>query len=184
MTRRWAAASLLLAALGLYVGLAAPARRQRDEARAEFARLREEREGLRAQAARLQRQAASMRAPMGDAQAARALRLSFLEAVAGLPLRAVRISAEAGRHGAVAARGLVAAEGGQADLLRAAGKLAEASSSAFLETVRIAHAPGDSLRLEIVAFSLRAPADVSTSAFPGQAPADVSTSAFPGQAPR
>ena len=63
MTRRLAAALLLLAALGLHLGLAAPARRQRDEAREEFARQREEREGLRAQAARLQRPAASVRAP-------------------------------------------------------------------------------------------------------------------------
>jgi hypothetical protein len=157
VTRRWAAALLLFAALGLYLGLAAPARRQRDEAREEFARLREEREGLRAQDARLQRQAASLRAPKGDAEAARALRLSFLEAVEGLPLRAVRISAEAGRHGALAARGRVAAEGGQADLLRAAGKLAEASSGVMIETVRVAHARGHDLRIEIDAFSMRAP---------------------------
>jgi hypothetical protein len=183
VTRRLAAALLLLAALGIHLGLAAPARRQRDEAREEFARQREEREGLRAQTARRQRPTASARAPRGDAEAVRALRLSFLEAVEGLPLRAVRISVEAGRRGPVAARGRVSAEGEQVDLLRAAGKLAEASSGVLLENVRFAHAPGDDLRLEIEAFSLKAPADMSTSAFPGRAPADVSTSAFPGRAP-
>ncbi len=180
MTRRLAAALMLLAALGLHLGLAAPARRQRDEAREEFARLREERERLRAQAARLQRRAVSVRAPSGDAEAIRALRLSFLEAVERLPLRAVRISAEAGRRGVVAARGRLAAEGGQADLLRVAGKLAEASSGVLLETVRLAQAPGDDLRLEIEAFSVRAPADVPTSAFRGQAPSDV-PAGFRGQ---
>ena len=177
MTRRLAAALILLAALGLHLGLAAPARRQRDEAREEFARLREEREGLRAQAARLQRRAASVRAPSGDAEAVRALRLSFLGAVEGLPLRLVRINAEAGRHGVVAARGRLAAEGRQADLLRAAGRLAEASSGALLENVRLAPAPGDDLRLEIEAFSVRAPSDVPDGSR-GQAPTDVPISAF------
>ena len=172
MTRRLAAALMLLAALGLHVGVAAPARRQRDAARDEFARLREERERLRVQFARLQRRAASVRAPSGDAEAVRALRLSFLAAVEGLPLKAVRISAAAGRQGAVAARGRLAADGRQSDLLRAAGRLAEASSGVLLENVRFAQTPGNDLRLEIEAFSLRAPADVPTSAFPGQAPAD------------
>ena len=90
MTRRLTAALMLLAALGLHFGVASPARLQRDEAREEFARLREEREGLRVQSARLQRRAASVRAPAGDAEAVRALRLSFLGAVEGLPLRAIR----------------------------------------------------------------------------------------------
>jgi hypothetical protein len=160
VTRRLAAALMLLAALGLHLGVAAPARRQRDEAREEFARLREERERLRVQSARLQRRTASARAPSGDAEALRALRLSFLGAVEGLPVQAVRISAEAGRHGVVAARGRLAADGRQVDLLRAAGRLAEASSGVLLENVRFARAPGGDLRLELEAFSLRAPADV------------------------
>ena len=150
---------MLLAALGLHFGLAAPARRQRDEAREEFARLREERERLRVQSARRQRRAASARTPSGDAEAVRALRLSFLGAVEGLPLRAVRISAGAGRQGVGATRGRLAAEGGQADLLRAAGKLAQSSSGVLLENVRLAQAPGDDLRLEIEAFSFGVPAD-------------------------
>jgi hypothetical protein len=184
VTRRLAAAVMLLAAVGLHLGFATPARRQRDEGRAEFARLREERERLRAQAARLQRGAVSVGAPSSDAEAVRELRRSFLGAVEGLPLRAVRISAEAGRRGVVVAvRGRLAAEGGQTDLLRAAGKLAEASSGVLLEKVRLGQGPGGDLRLDIEALGVRSPADVPTSAFPGQAPADVPTSAFPGQAP-
>lgn len=178
MTRRVVAAFLLLAALGLHLGIASPARRQRDAARGEFARLREERERVRVQVARLQRPAGSARAPRSDAEAARALRRSLLGAVEGLPLRAVRISAEAGRRGVVAARGNVTAEGGQADLLRAAGKLAEASSGVVLATVRLASAPGDDLRLEVEAYSLRAPSEGDA------APSGVSQSASRGQSAR
>ena len=173
MTRRLAAALMLLGALGLHFGLAAPARRQRDGAREEFARLREERERLRARAARLRPLAVSVRAPSGDAEAVRAVRQSFLRALEGLPLQAVRISAEPGRRGMVAARGSLAAEGRQVDLLRAAGRLAGPSSGVLLETVRLARVPGEDLRLEIEASSVGAPA-----------PADVPTSAFRGQARR
>ena len=151
-----AAAVLLAVALGLHLGVALPARRQRDEARDGFARGREERERLRAQATRVERRAAAGRAPAGDAAAARALRLSLLRATEGLALGAVRISAEAGRGG-VAARGRLVAEGRQADLLRAAGRLAEPSSGVLLERVGLAEAPGGDVRLEVEAFSVRAP---------------------------
>jgi hypothetical protein len=165
-----AAALLLLAALGLHLGLAVPARRQRDEARDEFARSREERERVRAQSARLERRAAAGRAPAGDAEAARALRLSLLRAAEGLPLTAVRIVAEAGHRGGVAARGRLAAEGRQADLLRAAGRLAEPSSGVLLEHVALVQVPRGELRLEVEAFTTKPPADVPAPALqPGQA---------------
>ncbi len=170
MTRRVAAALLLLAALGLHLGVAVPARRQRDQARDEYGRGREEREKLRAQAARIERRAAAGRAPSGDAAAARALRLSLLRAAEGLPLGAVRIVAEAGRRGPVAARGRLAAEGRQADLLRAAGRLAESSSGVLLERVALLQASGGQLRLEVEAFTVKPPADVQALALrPGQA---------------
>lgn len=154
MSRRVAAALLLVAALGVHLGVALPARRQRDEARDAFARGREERERLRGQAARLERRAAAGRAPAGDAAAARALRLSLLRATEGLPLGAVRISVDVGR-GSVAARGRLAAEGRQADLLRAAGRLAEPSSGVLLERVALAETPGGGVRIEVEAFSTR-----------------------------
>lgn len=160
MTRRLAAALLLVAALGLHLGVTVPARRQRDEARQEYARAREERERLRVQATRIERREAAGRAPAGDAAAARALRLSLLQASEGLPLRAVRIGTEAGHRGAVAARGRFAAEGRQADLLRAAGRLAEPTSGVLLERVVLLQAHGGELRLEVEALSVRAPADL------------------------
>jgi hypothetical protein len=152
--RRVAAAVLLATALGVHLGVALPARRQRDEARDAFARGREERERLRAQAARLERRAAAGRAPAGDAAAARALRLSLLRATEGLPLGGVRISAEAVR-GPVAARGRLAAEGRQADVLRAAGRLADPSSGVLLGRVGLVETPGGEVRLEVEAFSTR-----------------------------
>jgi hypothetical protein len=152
------AASLLLAALAVHFGVGAPARRARDDAREGFARAREARESLRAQAARLKRRAlATARAPAGDAAATRALRLALLEATEGLSLGSVRIGAEAGQRGTVAARGRLVAEGRQADLLRAAGRLAEPSSGVVVERVRLAESRAG-LRLEIEAFSVRDPA--------------------------
>jgi hypothetical protein len=153
--RRVAAALLLAVALGLHLGVTLPARRQRDEARDEFARSREERERLRAQAVRLERRAAAGRAPAGAAAAARALRLSLLQAVEGLPLGAVRIGAEPGRGSAIAARGRLAAEGRQGDVLRAAARLAEPSSGVLLERVSLVEARGGAVRLEVEAYSVR-----------------------------
>ena len=155
MKRRVAAALLLAAALGLHLGVTLPARRQRDEARDEYARSREERERLRAQAVRLERRAEAGRAPAGDAAAARALRLALLQAVEGLPLGAVRIVAEAGRGSAIAARGRLAAEGRQGDVLRAAGRLAEPSSGVLLERVSFVEARGGEIRLEVEAYTVR-----------------------------
>ncbi|HUL76533.1 MAG TPA: hypothetical protein VL691_04650 [Vicinamibacteria bacterium] len=159
MTRRLAAAFLLLAALGLHLAVTRPCRRERDESRQAFAAAREERERLRSRQSRLERGAASGRAPAGDAAAARALRLSLLRATDRLPLAAVQIAVEAGRRGAVAAHGRLSAEGGQADLLRAAGRLAEPSSGVLLQRVTLLAIPGR-VRLEAEASSLRAPADL------------------------
>jgi hypothetical protein len=153
--RRVAAVLLVVAALGLHVGVTRPARRQRDEARDAFARGREEREKLRAAAARLERRAAAGRAPAGEAAAARALRLSLLRSTEGLSLGAVRIGVEPGRGSAVAARGTLAAEGSQADVLRAAGRLADPSSGVLLARVTLVQARGGAVRLEADAFSVR-----------------------------
>jgi len=157
VTRRLAAAVLLLVAAGLHVGVTLPARRQRDEARDEFARGREERERLRAQAARLDQRAPVGQAPEGDAAAARALRQALLRATEGLDLQAVQISATPGRRRTAAARGWLVAEGRQADLLRAAGRLAEPSSGVLLERVALTEVQG-AIALRVEAYSLRADA--------------------------
>ena len=159
--KRVVAVVLAAAAVGVHLGVSVPARRQRDEAREAFARAREERERLRAEASRLERRAAAtVRAPSGEAAAARALRLSLLGATHGLALESLRIGVEAGQRGAAAARGTLAAVGRQADLLRVAGRLALPSSGVVLEQVRLAESRDGALRLELEAFSVRAPADV------------------------
>jgi predicted phage gp36 major capsid-like protein len=153
--RRVAAALLVVAALGLHFGVTRPARRQRDEAREAFARAREQRERLRAEAVRLERRAEAGRAPAGEAAAARALRLSLLHAIDGLPLGGVRVAAESGKGSALAARGTLVAVGRQADLLLAAGRLADPSSGVRLERVSLVEARGGDVRLEVDAFSVR-----------------------------
>jgi hypothetical protein len=70
----------------------------------------------------------------------------------------VRIGADAGRRGIVAARGHLSAEGTQAQLLVAADRLAQPSSGLLLESVALSEVPSDGARLEIAAFSVRAPA--------------------------
>ena len=158
--RTLAAAVLLLAAVGVHFGVAVPARRERDQARDAYARAREEREKTRGQVSRLERRAsATVRAPSGAAAASRALRLSLLQATSGLELDAVRIGAEAGQRGGAAARGRLAAEGRQADILRAAGRLADPSSGVVLDRMTLASAREGALRLELEAYSVRAIAD-------------------------
>jgi len=159
--KRVVAVVLAAAAVGVHLGVSVPARRQRDEAREAFARAREVRERLRAEAKHLERRAAAtVRAPSGEAAAARALRLSLLGATHGLALESLRIGVGAGQRGAAAARGTLAAVGRQADLLRVAGRLALPSSGVVVEQVRLAESRDGALRLELEAFSVRAPADV------------------------
>ena len=156
MTRRLLALLLVLAALGLHAGVTVPIRRDRDAARRDFASAREERERLRARLSLLERRAAAGRAPAGDAAAARALRLSLLRATERLPLGGVQIAVEWGGRGDVAARGRLTAEGTQADLLRAAERLADPASGLLVEQVELRTARDRGLRLEVDAFSLRA----------------------------
>jgi hypothetical protein len=51
------------------------------------------------------------------------------------------------------------AEGRQADLLRAAARLADPSSGVVVERLRLAEAPAGAVRLELEAFSVRATGD-------------------------
>jgi hypothetical protein len=156
VTRRLAALVLVLAALALHVGMTLPLWHERDAARRDFASAREERERLRARLSRLERRAAAGRAPTGDAAAARALRLALLRATERLPLDGVQIAIEAAGRGEVAARGRLTAEGAQADLLRAAERLADPASGLLVKQVELRAGRARDLRLEVDAFSLRA----------------------------
>ena len=158
MTRRIVALVLLAAALLIHVGLTLPARRSRDSARELYASQREERERLRAEVARLERRstaAASAQAPAGEAAAARALRLSLLSATRGIAIDQVEIAAHPEARGLYAARGRLGAAGSQADLLRAAGRLAEPAAGLRLERLQLSAGIG-ALRLEAETVLLRA----------------------------
>jgi hypothetical protein len=158
MTRSIVGLLLLVAALLVHVGLTLPARRDRDSARELYAHQREERERLRAELARLERRssaAAGARAPEGEAAAARALRLSLLAATRGIAIDEVQIAAQPERRGLVAARGRLSAAGSQADLLRAAGRLAEPSAGLRLERLQL-DAGRDTPRLDAETVLLRA----------------------------
>jgi len=157
MSARSAGLFLLLAAVLVHVGVTRPARGARDTAREAYAEQREERERLRAELARLERRslASPAPAPAGDAAAARALRQSLLSATRGLGLADVQIASQPERRGAIAARGRLNAAGSQAELLRAAGRLADPASGVRLVRVQLLAGSG-SRQLEAETVSLRA----------------------------
>jgi hypothetical protein len=152
-------AILLLAGAGLLqLGIAGPAGRDRDQARADYARAREERQALRARVAEAERRAAALATtPAGDASAARAMRASLLRATAGLSLSEVRIAASADGKGPAAARGSLSAAGSLAAILRLSGRLARSSSGLLLERVRLSRVRGVTgrVRIEVDGFNLR-----------------------------
>jgi hypothetical protein len=157
MSARLAGLALLLAAVLVHVGFTRPARSARDAAREAYAGQREERERLRSELARLEHRslAAPATAPAGEASAARALRRSLLSATRGLELADVQIAAQPEKRGAIAARGRLTAAGSQAELLRAAGRLADPASGVRLERVQLLAGSG-SRQLEAETVSLRA----------------------------
>lgn len=156
MTRRLVGLGLLLVAGYLYVGITIPARRARDEARQAFARQRQERERLRADAARLERRASALApaAPESAAAAARAVRGFLLAATRGLALADVQIAAQPGSRSGSAARGRLVGTGRQADVLRAAERLAEPASGVLLERVDLSLRT-EGVRLEAAVLGLR-----------------------------
>lgn len=149
---RGAALALLLAAASGWLGLVAPARRERDRARADYARVRQERERLRADLSSLERRAHRSVAPSDGAAAGRALRLNLLRATEGLPVEVVQLSAT-GQAGGVAARGSLAAEGEMADLLRVAERLVDPAAGVRVERVGLAPLARGGMRLELDGWS-------------------------------
>ena len=156
MTRRLVGLGLLLAAAAIHAGVTLPARRARDGRASVRAASARSASGCapRSRGWSAARPAAP-RAPAGDAAAARALRLSLLSATRGLALGESRSRPSPERRGAIAARGRLVAAGSQADLLRAAGRLAEPASGLGLERVQLIARP-ERPRLEAETVSLRA----------------------------
>jgi hypothetical protein len=127
---------LLVAAALLSLGVALPARADRDAARERFAQARAQRERVRAQLALAERSGAAGRTPEAGAAAARTLRASLLHATDGLPVSAVQIeaSSERGRPGA---RGRLSAAGRMGDVLTLADRLARGSSGVMVQQLML-----------------------------------------------
>jgi hypothetical protein len=161
MSRRAVARAVLLlaAAAAVHLGLGAPARRERDQARQQYARERAERARLRVRVAELERRAAALKqAPAADpAAAARELRGALLHATDGLAVGSVQIAATPGKARGVAASGRLAATGRMADVLLVTERLARPASGVLLERVRLAETGASSgeVRLEVEGFSVR-----------------------------
>lgn len=151
MMARGVALVLLLAAGAGWLGLVAPARRERDRARAEYAGARLERERLRSSLSGRGRPAGAAVAPSDGAAASRALRLTLLRATEGLPVEAVEIAVSGDRG--TAARGQLSAQGEMAALLRVAERLVDPAAGVRVERVVLAPArasgevPDDMMRL-------------------------------------
>jgi hypothetical protein len=157
VTRRLTAAILTALAALVWLGLAAPARRERDTARAEFARLRAEREGLRSRVAGLERRVAAGRTPQSGAAAARALRRALLQAAEAGSVEDVRIAASAVRSGRVAATARLSVLGPLDSVLAVADRLSDPASGVLVRRAILAQpGPGSSeVSLDVEGASLR-----------------------------
>jgi hypothetical protein len=154
--RGLASALPLVAAAGLWLGVAVPARQQRDLARSEYARARELRERLHAQTLALRHEDEAGRTPQAGAAAGQALRSSLLRAIRGLTVGEVQIAAGAS-GGPVAARGHLSAVGRMQDLLVATQRLAAPDSGVLVERVALTgrRGPQRSVRLDVEVFNRR-----------------------------
>jgi len=134
---RGATLVLLLAAAFGWLGLVAPARRARDRAWADYARIRQDRERLRSELAGREGRTRPSPAPAGEAAAGRALRLTLLRATEGLRVEVALLSATGARGGSVA-HGRLTAEGELADLLLLAERLVDPALGLRIDKVVLA----------------------------------------------
>jgi hypothetical protein len=158
VTLRLLAAALAALSAWLLFGVAAPARRQRDAARAEFTRLRAERESVRAQLAALERRSAAGRTPEAGPAAARTMRLVLLAATEAAGLEAARIATDASGRGRVAASGRLSVDGPLEAVLGVTDRLAHPDSGLIVQGVTLADRGGEGqdVRLELHGVSVRA----------------------------
>jgi hypothetical protein len=157
MTRRLVAALCTLAAAWLWFGVASPARRERDVARSEFARLRAERERVRSRVAEVERRAAVGRTPESGAAAARAMRRALLQATEGAAVGSVRIGAAPADRGRVVATGRLSIRGPLEAVLSVADRLADPRSGVLVQrAILVAAGPAaPEVRLDVDGVTVR-----------------------------
>lgn len=149
--------ALLLAAGGLYWGLALPARRATARAEAELVRIKAETEPLRQRFAERERRRAVEEAwreagPKGNDGALTALRRSLLDSIAGARVSDVRLSVA--RASAQAVRAHLSAEGSFDDLIALSQRVVGLRTGLVPERLRWTVA-GSGLSLDIDASTLR-----------------------------
>lgn len=156
MTRRVLALFLFVVAGALFIFVARPAQRQRDEARNDYASARVERERLRVRLAALGRRTSEDEgATAADGAAAvRVLREAALAALEGLRVSGVEISTSPAAQGPIAARGRLVARAEFVEALRLARRLASPSSGLLLSGVTFVEVR-DAVRIEAETFILR-----------------------------
>ena len=157
MTRRVAAAVLAVLSGWLWLGVAAPARRERDAAREEFARLRTERERVRVRVAEQELRTSVGRTPESGAAASRAMRRVLLQSTEGAPVGAVRIAADPADRGRVVAIGRLSVQGPLEAVLGVADRLADPRSGVLVQrAILVATRPGGAeVRLDVEGVSVR-----------------------------
>jgi hypothetical protein len=164
MTSRGASIILVLAALVVHFGWAAPAWREGAILTAQAGMLRSEKDALLGRLDAIERAdsltASATRMESGAAEAVNddsvvRLRRSLLDGLRGQPVSAVRLEVVPA-HAPLAAEGRLHAEGSFADVVRLSGHLVRPGAGFVLKTVRLARTTHGSLALEVEGLSVLA----------------------------
>lgn len=151
--------ALLVAAGGLYWGVALPARRATARAEAELQRVKAEREPLRRRLEERERRRAVeeawRRAGPGGSQGALTLRRSLLASIEGAPVSAVRLDVTP-VPAPLAVRARLSAEGSFEDLVTLSQRVVGLETGLVPERLRWA-AAGSEVSLDLEASTLRGP---------------------------
>jgi hypothetical protein len=163
---RLGAATLLLVALFLWLGIASPARREIADAQRQFARARENRERVRLRAAEAEHRLAysdrlAAASPGGAQDPVGGLRRVALQALASTALSAAEIEVTPARPPA-AARTRLQARGSFREALRLCEQLTGPESGVAMERVQLTSATGSTLRVDLDGFTLQAAASPPT----------------------
>lgn len=162
MTSRGASIILVLAALVVHFGWAAPAWREGAMLAAQAGLLHSEKDALLGRLDAIERAdtltASATRMESGAAandDPVVRLRRSLLDGLRGQPVSAVRLEVVPA-HPPLAAEGRLHAEGSFADVVRLSGHLVRPGAGFVLKTVRLARTPHGSLALEVEGLSVLA----------------------------
>jgi len=163
VSARLLAAGLFTAALLLYLGVAIPSQRLAASAADEYKRARDERRDIRARLLKLERRDATRRrvasviqsSPASAEETVRLVRRSVVQTLVETGIAGARLGVRPGRPPAGAAVRL-SAEGGFADVMRLAERLARPDMGIVLQEVRLrAGSSGAAVDIQGLGFGIR-----------------------------